>query len=155
MPLVIYNLDDDIATFFSGKSATRQQCDQFASKLFGDPIEPVAVQGVCSYTVVAGGHKIIQFREETSLLDMEVLAFAQEVHGEFVAGCRELGWIGQAETSRLAIYEMDRLPGDNYILARSSFMGMVHLQLATVHSLARFVETDRLSRLFCQNQLTE
>lgn len=141
MPKVRYTLDAAIESFFSHSrtSATRAQCDQFASK-FGGPVEPVQVQGINSYTVTAGGHKIVQFREATSQLDMKSLGLARQIHGDVVAQCVDHGWIGTSQESGLAIYEMDRLPGQNYILVRYSLAEAPDLQLNTVHSLARFVD---------------
>lgn len=138
---VHYTLDAAIESLFStsGTSATRAQCDQFASK-FGGPVEPVELQGMSSYTVTAGSHKIVQFREATSPLDMKSLVLAKHIFGDVVARCTDCGWIGTSQESGLAIYEMDRLLGQNYILVRSSLAETVDLQLNTVHFLARFVD---------------
>lgn len=71
---------------------------------------------------------------------MNMLALAKEVHGELVPMCSELGWVGDTSGSPLAIYEMDKLPGENYIIARPS---LGHdKQINTIHSLARFVESS-------------
>jgi hypothetical protein len=71
---------------------------------------------------------------------MGMLTLAKEIHGDIVPSCSELGWLGDPSGSQLAIYEMDRLPGENYIMARSS---LSHDQrLNTVNSLARFVEMN-------------
>jgi len=44
------------------------------------------MQGSNSYTVIAGpnDNKIIQFREQTALLDMKILALAKDIHGDLV-----------------------------------------------------------------------
>ncbi len=64
--------------------------------------------------------------------------------------CAELGWVGDPGGSQLAIYEMDRLPGENYIIARST---LTHdKQLHTVRSLARFVGEIPSLRLFSPRQ---
>lgn len=149
MPQVIYNLDDAITSFFSeaGASSSRKQCDDFVRQRYGGQIRPVDIQGLTSYTVIAGlsGEKIIQFREQTALLDMNMLALAKEVHGELVPTCSQLGWVGDTSGSPLAIYEMNKLPGENYIIARP---GLGHDErINTIHSLARFVEP--MSSLFC------
>lgn len=143
MPQVIYTLDNAIDSFFSeaGASSSKMQCDEFARQRRGGEIQPVSLQGLTSYTVVAGpsGNKIIQFREQTALLDMDMLALAKDIHKDVVASCSDLGWIGNLNGSQLAIYEMDRLPGENLITARPS---LTHEQrLNTVYSLAKFVET--------------
>lgn len=146
MPQVIYTLDNAIDSFFSeaGASSSKMQCDEFARTRCGGEIRPVSLQGLNSYTVTAGpsGDKIIQFREESALLDMDMLALAKDIHKDVVASCSDLGWIGNLKGSQLAIYEMDRLPGENYITARSSLT--YDQRLNTVYSLARFVEAASL-----------
>jgi len=141
MPKVYYNVDTAIQSFFSTSqtSATRAQCDQLASKI-GRPIEPVQLQGMNSYTVQAGSHKIIQFREAASLLDMDMLTLAKHIYGDVVAQCTYHGWVGTSQETGLAVYEMDLLPGENYILARSLLAETPDLHLNTVRSLARFVD---------------
>lgn len=141
MPQVIYTLDSAIDSFFSeaGASSSRMQCDEVARQRCGGEIRPVDIQGMTSYTVIAGpsGNKIIQFREQTALLDMHMMALARDIHGDVVAGCSELEMVGNPNGSPLAMYEMDRLPGENLIIARSTF---THAQrLDNVYSLARFV----------------
>ncbi|KAI1377176.1 hypothetical protein F4677DRAFT_48241 [Hypoxylon crocopeplum] len=140
MPHIIYTLDNAIDSFFSdaGASSSKMQCDEVARQRCGGEIRPVDIQGSTSYTVIAGpsGNRIIQFREQAALLDMHMLALAKDIHKYVVASCSELGWVGNLNGSQLAIYEMDRLPGENYITARSSF---THDQrLSTVYSLASF-----------------
>lgn len=143
MPHVIYTLDSAIDSFFSetGASSSREQCDEVARLRCGGDIRPVNIQGSNSYTVVAGpsSDKIIQFREQAALLDMKLLALAKYVHKDVIASCSELGWVGDSSGSQLAIYEMDRLTGENYIIARPSLTR--DQRLTTVHSLARFVDT--------------
>lgn len=154
MPHVVYTLDDAIDSFFSdaGASSSRMQCDEVARQRCGGEIRPVDIQGSSSYTVIAGpsGNKIIQFREQAALLDMQMLALAKDVHKDVVASCCELGWVGNSNgshsnSSQLAIYEMDRLPGENYITARASLTP--DQRLSTIYSLARFVKTASLPLL--------
>lgn len=52
-----------------------------------------------------------------------------------------LGQISNDAQRQLAIHKMNRLPGDNYALVRSSLAERPHSQLAIVYSLARLVET--------------
>lgn len=150
MPTVVYSLENAIDSFFSeaGASSSKLQCDDLVRRRYGEQILPVKIQGSSSYTVIAGpsGNKIIQFREQAALLDMNMLALAKQVHGDVVPRCSELGWVGEPNGSQLAIYEMDRLPGENYIIARPSFTRSKRLN--TVHSLARFVKTLFLHPLF-------
>ncbi|KAH6630543.1 hypothetical protein B0J18DRAFT_421463 [Chaetomium sp. MPI-SDFR-AT-0129] len=149
MPKVLYDLNSSIAAFFSnsGTSATREQCDEFARRQFGGDICPVSLQGVTSYTVTAGPSTIVQFREQSSSLNEAMMALAKAVHPDVVAGCVSHGLIGGSQSdsegkgkaNALAVYSMDRLPGENYIFVRWSLAESLTLQLATVESLARFV----------------
>lgn len=145
MPKVDYSLDKSILEFFAslGTSMTRAQCDDFARGRYGGPVEPVPIQGMTSYTITAGpnGDKIIQFREEAAMLDMKILALAQQIHESFVPECNFLQWIGSKAGQRLAIYEMDKLRGDNYIMVRALLADQYERRLATIHSLARLVRT--------------
>ncbi|KAI0430726.1 hypothetical protein F5Y09DRAFT_307095 [Xylaria sp. FL1042] len=140
MPNVVYTLNNAINSFFSeaGASSSKMQCDDFVRRRYGGQIRPVNIQGLTSYTVIAGpdSNKIIQFREQTALLDMNMLKLAKDIHGEVVPSCSELGWVGDPSGSPLVIYEMNRLHGENYIIARPS---LTHdKRLKTVHSLASF-----------------
>jgi hypothetical protein len=141
MPSVNSKLDEPIYEFFSktGTCTTRTQCDGFAREAFGGPVEPVAAQGVCSYTVGAANDTVIvQFREPESPLDMEMLETVQTVHPEFVAACRFHGTIGSVPA--LLVYSMNMLPGDNYLdISLCLPDDDLDHQLATVRSLARFV----------------
>ena len=149
MPNVIYTLNNAIESFFSdgGSSSSRIQCDDFVRRRYGGQIWPVDIQGSSSYTVIAGpsGNKIMQFREKAALLDMTMMALAKDIHGDVVPSCSELGWVGDPNGSQLAVYEMDRLPGENYVTARPYFTSGKRLN--TVHSLARFVGTVFTSSL--------
>lgn len=156
MPKVIYSLDSAIDSFFSeaGASSSRAQCDDFArQRCGGQAVQPVDIQGATSYTVIAGlkGDMIIQFREQTALLDMKALALAKEIHGDVVPRCLDLGCVGDASGSPLAIYEMDRLPGENYIITRSDLER--DEQLNTIYSLAKLVNPS-ISPFYCLNILT-
>ena len=115
----IYNLDNTIDSFFreSGTTATRQQCDEFALAR-GTVVEPVPIQGLFSYTVLVGANRIFQFRVASSVIDMELLNLAAAMHKGLVAGCKYHGTIGDCQP--LFIYEMDKIPGTPYILARDT-----------------------------------
>jgi len=136
------DLDDEIDQFFAQVSATRAECDDLARSTFGGPVEPVSVQGATSYTVVVGlnREKIVQFRNMDAQLDMTMLGLARRVHGDVVPVGAALGRIGDDPQRQLAIYEMDRLPGDNYAMVRNCLAEEPRSQLATVYCLARFVE---------------
>lgn len=136
------DLDDEIGRFFSQASTTRAECDDLARTMFGGLVEPVSVQGATSYTVVVGlnREKIVQFRYMNAQLDMRMMDLARRVHGDVVPAGAVLGQIGDDAQRQLVIYEMDRLPGDNYAMVRTSLTDEPQSQLATIRSLARFVE---------------
>ncbi|KAL5437685.1 hypothetical protein PMIN06_010463 [Paraphaeosphaeria minitans] len=123
MPNVVYTLNNAIDTFFSkaGASSSKIECDDFVRRRYEGQILPVNIQGLTSYTVIAGpkGNKIIQFREQAALLDMNMLELAKDIHGEVVPSCSELG-----------------LHGENYVIARPSLTR--DKRLNTMHSLASF-----------------
>lgn len=122
---------------FSQAGTTRSQCDEFAERTFGGPIEPVSMQGVYSYTVVAANAAVIvQFRENSSPLDISLLETVRNAHPDFVASCRFHGTIGSS--SPLRIYSMDKLQGDNYLNISLSMPDDSMDRLTTVRSLARF-----------------
>jgi hypothetical protein len=115
----LYSLDNAINRFFESESiVTRQECDEFAVSLVGEPVIPVPIQGAFSYTVTAGAEqiKIVQFRAQSSVLDKEALDLARKICGQFVAQCTYYGTIGQS--SPLAVYVIHKLPRVTYIQAR-------------------------------------
>ncbi|OAA62664.1 Protein kinase-like domain protein [Niveomyces insectorum RCEF 264] len=71
-------------------------------------------------------------------LDMRMLALARQVHGDVVPVGAALGTIGDDAERPLAIYEMDKLPGDNYAMVRRTLVEERQSQLAAVRSLASF-----------------
>ncbi len=116
----IYDIDDSIQSFFdSSTSVSRQQCDAYVLSRFQTPARPVPVQGVWSYTVTAGGDgddaRIVQFREEASPLDRATRDLVKQAAAGFVADVLYHGTIG--EQRPLHIYEMNKLPGQVYMLA--------------------------------------
>ncbi|GAW20099.1 hypothetical protein ANO14919_095950 [Xylariales sp. No.14919] len=114
-----YSLDNAISSFFKeNTTVTRQQCEELALSRVGGQANPVETQGAFSYTFATGINqsKIFQFRTHDSELDMSVINLAQTVHSRFIAGCKYHGTIGQSRP--LHIYEMDKLPGATYIMAR-------------------------------------
>lgn len=133
------DLDDEISFFFSQTSATRAECDDLARTMLGGQVEPVSVQGATSYTVVAGRNhdKIIQFRRTDALLDARMLELAKQVHGDIVPVSTALGRIGDGLQRQLAIYEMNRLLGDNYAMVHTSLAEGLQTQLTVIYSLAR------------------
>ncbi|KAJ5802725.1 Protein kinase-like protein [Penicillium pulvis] len=76
---VVYTLEGTINDFFASHiSIRRQECDEFAASLYGDPVNAMPIQGCFSYTVIAGHKqsKIVQFRAVDSDIDMNILFFA-------------------------------------------------------------------------------
>ncbi|KAI1346789.1 hypothetical protein F5Y01DRAFT_308014 [Xylaria sp. FL0043] len=105
----LYSLDSAIESFFSeNTTVTRSECDDFALSIVGGRVNPVQIQGAFSYTFTAGINesKLFQFRTHDSKLDMSIINLARFYHGT----------IGQSRP--LHIYEMDKLPGTTYIMAR-------------------------------------
>ncbi|KAI1276019.1 hypothetical protein F5Y07DRAFT_147401 [Xylaria sp. FL0933] len=115
----LYSLDSAIESFFSENTTViRSECDDFALTIVGGRVNPVQIQGAFSYTFTAGTNesKLFQFRTHDSKLAMSIINLARLVHPEFVARCKYHGTIGQSRP--LHIYEMDKLPGITYIMAR-------------------------------------
>ncbi|PQE13456.1 kinase-like domain protein [Rutstroemia sp. NJR-2017a WRK4] len=112
----IHNVDHVIERFFTCyTTVTRTDCDELATYLVGGRVTPVAIQGGVSYTLVGGSKedKIVQFRPESSRLDMENMRLARSIHGDWVADCELCGAIGSG-SSRLHVYVIQRLHGVTY-----------------------------------------
>ncbi|OHE93879.1 hypothetical protein CORC01_10778 [Colletotrichum orchidophilum] len=125
-----------IANFFVQTSpVTKADCHSRAQSITGGEISPTLVQGETSYTVAADivPPKAIQFRK--SKLDLELLACARQIYGEFVPSCEQRGELGG-----LHVYEMEFVRG----VALSRFQRqlfapqMKYQLLRTVQDLARF-----------------
>ena len=87
--------------------------NQLAIDLVGGPVNPAPVQGVFSYTVIAGDNQsqVIQFRTQNSVLDMESLKLARKVYGQFVPHCTYHGNIGP-----LSVYIVAKAPPELHTL---------------------------------------
>lgn len=113
-----YTVDDEIAAFFSKTAVTRDMCDGLAKDLVsGDQVVPVAVQGVCSYTVYAGqglGY-VVQFRLKSLGLRGETAALARRIFGTLapeVSFRQQLGEDSEAAGQEpLLVYVMTRIQG--------------------------------------------
>ncbi|KAH8725952.1 hypothetical protein GQ44DRAFT_795184 [Phaeosphaeriaceae sp. PMI808] len=115
----IYSLDNTINSFFESQSTvTRRQCDELAVSLVSEPANPAPIQGAFNYTLIAGTKqsRIVQFRAQSSVLDMETLNLARAIHGRSVAACTYRGNVGQS--SPLSVYMIEKLSGTTYIQAR-------------------------------------
>ncbi|OAA59612.1 Aminoglycoside phosphotransferase [Niveomyces insectorum RCEF 264] len=127
-----YNADDEIAAFFTKTAVCRDACDALAAALVGGSlVVPVAVQGVCSYTVYAGPGLayVVQFRlkslggrklEETAVLARQIygawapdVSFRQQL-GDDVAVAASATAAAAATTKPkepLLVYVMTRIQG--------------------------------------------
>ncbi|KAJ5178376.1 uncharacterized protein N7500_001075 [Penicillium coprophilum] len=114
-----YSVDQEIADFFQKTTVTRSACDNFAREHVGGNIVPVAVQGVCSYTVYAGNNNevVVQFRLASLQLSMETAKLARSIYSHFAPQVTFMGQIGEATESKeaLSIYVMSRLRGISYL----------------------------------------
>ncbi len=133
-----YSLDAAIDSFFASNptTATRQQCDEFALA-HGTPVTPVQIQGMFSYTALVGTDKIFQFRVPSSSINAGVWNLAATAHRELVPRCKYHGTVGGSQP--LSIYEMNKLSGTSYILARDP--DSVACQERTVHDLATYLSS--------------
>jgi hypothetical protein len=97
MDIRVYSVDSCIEQFFNTlTTATRAECDIKAASLVGEPVKPMPVQGMWSYTVAAGPSQadIVQFRAGCSVLDMANVNIAMLVHSWCVPRCSYHGQIG-------------------------------------------------------------
>ncbi|EDN11235.1 predicted protein [Histoplasma mississippiense (nom. inval.)] len=108
-------------------AVTRSACDTFAREHLGGNVVPVAVQGVCSYTVYAGPNAefVVQFRLASLQLGMDIANLARSIYGHFAPHVTFLDQIGEGSESKesLYIYVMSRVRGISYlhfILANNS-----------------------------------
>jgi hypothetical protein len=78
-----YSVDQEIGHFFEKTSTTRIACDTYTKEHRGGDVIPVAVQGVCSYTVYAGPNSefVAQFRLKSLQLRMETMNLARAIYG--------------------------------------------------------------------------
>ncbi|KAH6839417.1 hypothetical protein B0I37DRAFT_233732 [Chaetomium sp. MPI-CAGE-AT-0009] len=113
-----YTVDDEIAVFFSKTAVPRNTCDGLAMDLVGgDQVVPVAVQGVCSYTVYAGQNLgyVVQFRLRSLGLKSETAALARRIFGTLapeVSFRQQLGEDSEAAGQEpLLVYVMSRIQG--------------------------------------------
>lgn len=114
-----YSVDQEIATFFEQTSTTREACDNFATEQLGGDIVPVAVQGVCSYTVYAGPNAefVAQFRLKSLQLKMDTANLARDIYGSFAPQVTFRGQLGEEVEGKepLYIYVMSRMRGISYL----------------------------------------
>lgn len=112
--------------FENHKPITQQDCDDTAANIVGGQVRPTTVQGVTSYTVLAGNQKAVQFRAPDSPLDVDLLDYARATYGRFVPGCQSFGLLGQ-----LHVYVMDSVPGVALSIARCQLYRSQNYSLLT------------------------
>lgn len=98
-----YSLLDSLRSFFAKTTVQRTECDQRAIQLVGGTtVMPVAIQGNCSYTLLAGPSLefIVQFRPLDLAIDTQTIALAREIHGDLVPPILETGQMGTLHTSQ-------------------------------------------------------
>ena len=119
-----YSVDEEIDAFFRQTTATRAECDELALTLVGGVvIVPVAIQGVCSYTVYAGEDldHVVQFRLSSLELPTETMNLARSVYGSFVPEVSAHGQLGVDKDSEtgsrepLLVYVMGRVKGISHL----------------------------------------
>lgn len=116
-----YSVDLEIVQFFGKTSATRPECDAFAKQLVGGNVVPVAVQGVCSYTVYAGQNQdfVVQFRLKSLTLSLETATLARQIYGSLTPEVAFHGRLGRETDVNgkepLHVYVMTRIPGISHL----------------------------------------
>ncbi|KAL0958534.1 hypothetical protein HGRIS_000674 [Hohenbuehelia grisea] len=123
-----------ISRFF-GRNApiTQQQCDEEAERILGASVLPTTMQGASSYTVF-GGTFVIQFRDDTSPLDADLLGLVEQAYAGFVPHHESAGKLG-----KLHIYKMNMIGGVSMYLARDQLQADdCNLLRRTLQGYARF-----------------
>ncbi|PYH73339.1 uncharacterized protein BO88DRAFT_421738 [Aspergillus vadensis CBS 113365] len=94
-------------------------CDAFAREQLGGEVAPVAVQGVCSYTVYSGPNDefAAQFRLKRSCMNMDTVNLARTIYGGLAPKVVFKGQIGEDVEGKeaLYIYVMDKIQGISYL----------------------------------------
>jgi hypothetical protein len=129
-----------IAKFFEkNKPITQEKCQDTAAQIAGGSIVPTSVQGMTSYTVIAGNdsRKVLQFRAPGASLDMKIMARARDTYKDFVPTCEQRGCLGG-----LSVYEMDAVEGVAFSIAQRNLCATKNYKLLerTVHDLAKYVQ---------------
>ncbi|KAL4885671.1 hypothetical protein BJY04DRAFT_231099 [Aspergillus karnatakaensis] len=141
-----YPVDEEIAHFFEKTTATRAACDAYAAEHFGGEVIPVAVQGVCSYTVYVGSSSefVIQFRLRSLALKVETVNLARTKYGHFAPQVAFRGQIGDDMEGRepVYIYVMNRVPGVSYLDFILTYNSRIPESSATFSSWRKTLVTD-------------
>lgn len=80
----VANMDQTASLPMPGRRPLGYNETELASRKYGGQVRPVDLQGMSCYTVIGGpnDNKIIQFREQSSSLDMGILALARDIRRE-------------------------------------------------------------------------
>lgn len=125
----MYLVEEEITAFFNKATATREECHERAVALAGGSVvEPLNIQGDCSYTVYAGEglESVVQFRRTSLKLPIEKIDQARAVHGDIVPEVKEHGQLGadaDGEREPVFVYMMGRIRGIthlDFVLANDS-----------------------------------
>jgi hypothetical protein len=167
----VYSLEKATRSFFDKDvSPSRKECDDLARSLLGGkPIVPSNIQGQFSYTVFspqaitevrpigdgsshpATNAKIVQFRLNSSRIDIYVAQLAKAIHGDIAAETDYCGEIGQEAGAPLGVYLIQKLPGVTYIelgnFSNKMNPEMASKQLRLIEDLARYGKSRPLHDL--------
>jgi len=103
--------------FETQNEITQDDCGASAQNLVGTSVEPVPWQGFHSYTLVSGsGGLIVQFRSESSPLDISMTALAKAVHRQVAPATTYQGLMPNSSES---IWIVEALPGTGYLFTFS------------------------------------
>lgn len=111
-----YDVEQDVAAFFTKTMVTRSACDLRATELIDGGLQLVPVQGSCSYTVYAGPKldSVIQFRLKSLSLPLKSMELAHQVYGNLAPEVTLRGRIGEDDgdgREALLVYSMPRMQG--------------------------------------------
>lgn len=88
---------------------TRDECDNYARTIFpSENLRPAPFQGYCSYTVIVGSDKVVQFRPPDHGLDIDTVSTACDIFGEIAPRTKLLGTLPESD---LRVYCMRKLAG--------------------------------------------
>ncbi|KAK6075758.1 hypothetical protein SCUP234_07559 [Seiridium cupressi] len=101
-----------LSSFFTRRKLppnTRDECDRFVDMMFpSEESRPAPFQGYCSYTVMVGRDRVVQFRPPDHGLDMKTAWAACHIFEEMAP---ETEFLGVMEQSGLHIYSMKKMDG--------------------------------------------
>lgn len=103
--------------FETQNEVTQDDCVAYAGSLVGTSVKPVPWQGFHSYTLVSETGLIVQFRSNSSPLDISMTALAKAVHRHVAPAT---SYYGLMPDSSMSIWIMEALPGTGYLFTFSS-----------------------------------